>query len=503
MKKFFFSSLFILITFLLFSESYKIKNSEYSITGAGSKLLAQTREYPLRHNFPLDTKKTFASREALETYLNNYKQSLDSSRYFDEVNINYEAISSEIQDLYDVTVLVEIKDSHHFLLLPYPRYSSNDGLSLKLKAKDTNFLGSLNTMNADFNLSYHDKTFKPGFNFNFDAPFSIGILDIVFVNDYSINYTITDEYHGFEWDTETGFDFTIPFNRISLSMGIYQYTHRNFSYKEFDDEIYFSEKFDLGLPVRLATLSNFSEITYSPSASITWNWDIDGINPENDSLSGPEVSFSHSLSNSKISWNDNFRKGYSLSLDNTFSYNIQRGDIVPSVSFNGKFFWNFKTNDEEIWNRFGICSNLNIFHYFDIPSNTYKYGSRIGDYLRGILDDNYFGNDKPYGTASSAIVLNIDLPHNIFTAYFPKEILNCNFQFSPFFDMALVYDRETNRYFHFEDGFYCGGIELLVYPLKFSSFTIRASFGIDLSRNIFVEGLKNNKEIFIGIGLQY
>ena len=503
MKKKIFSSLLLLLSFLLYSESYKITDAEYDIEGAGFKILGKTREYPLNRKYPLDKKKVFNSRDALEIYLNNYKQSLESSRLFDSVDINYDAIPAGSDDYYEVTVLVDLKDTHHFIVLPYPRYSSNDGLSLKLKAKDTNFLGSLNTMNADFNMSYHDKTFKPGFNFNFDAPFGIGPLDVIFVNDYSLNYAITDEYHGFEWDTETGFEFTLPFNRISLTMGVYQYTHRDFSYKEYDDEIYFSEKFDLGLPVRIATLSNFSNITYSPSASIIWNWDMDGINPENDSLSGPEVSFSHSLSNGKITWNDNFRKGYDLSLDNTISYNIQRGDLVPSVSFNGKFFWNFQTNDQGIWDRFGICSNLNIFHYFDIPSNTYKYGSKVGEHLRGILDESYFGNEKPYGTASSAIILNLDLPHNVFTAYLPKEILNFNFQFSPFFDMALVYDRETGNYFAFEDGFYCAGFEFLFYPLKFSSFTVRASLGIDLSKNIFVSGLKENYEIFIGIGLQY
>ena len=69
--------------------------------------------------------------------------------------------------------------------------------------------------------------------------------------------------------------------------------------------------------------------------------------------------------------------------------------------------------------------------------------------------------------------------------------------------MALVYDRNKDRYFNFEDGYYCAGFEFLVFPLKWSSITVRASLGVDLSKNIFVEGLKNNKEIFIGIGLQY
>ena len=503
MKKSFILLLLVFLPVFLFSESYKIKNAEYDINGAGFKLLGKTRIYPLNNKYPLDTKTTFKSREAFEKYLKNYKQSLDSSRFFDEVTIDYEARPSDTEDLYDVTLMLKIQDSHHLIVMPYPRYSSNDGLSLKLKAKDTNFLGSLNTMNMELNLSYSEKKFKPGFAFSFDAPFGIGPLHAVFVNDYSLNYAITEERNGFEWKTKTGLELSLPFNRFSINFGLYQYTHSDFSYIKYNDDIYFSEQFNFGIPVRIVKFSNFSDLTYSPSISVNYHWDFDGINPENDSLSSPEVSFSHSLSNGKISWNDNFRKGYNLSLSNTVSYNIQRKDIVPSVSFEAQGFWNYQANDQDIWNRFGICSNLYIFHYFEVPTNNYKYGNSIGSRLRGILDNNYFGNDKPYGTASSAIVLNLDLPHNIFTAYFPKEILNFNLQFSPFFDMALVYNRNKNRYFAFEDGYYCAGFEFLVYPLNWSSITIRASLGIDLRKDLFTKGLKDNKEIFIGIGLQY
>ena len=503
MKKLSLVLLLIFFPVLIFSQTYRIIDSEFDVQSSGFKFLGKTRQYPLKHNFPLDKNIIFESLEELENYLQNYERSLISSRHFDEVNVNYEARPSATDDCYNVTVLVHVKDSNHLIVMPYPRYSSNDGISLKLKGKDTNFLGSLNTMNVDINLSYNEKKFKPGFNFNFNAPFSLGPLDVVFVNNYSLNYAITEEYHGFEWDTETGLELSHSFRKVGLSIGLYQYTHRNLSYLEYNDDIYFTEKFSLGVPITLATLPNFSTITYEPSVGIIYNWDFDGIDIDNDNLSSPEIYFSHSISNGKITWNDNFRKGYDLNLSNSISYNIQRQDIVPSISFEGKFFWNYKTNDQDIWNRMGICTDFYIFHYFDIPGNSYYYGNSIGNRLRGILDNNYFGNEDPYGTASSAIVFNIDLPHNVFTAYFPKDILNFNLQFSPFFDMALIYDRNQSRYFNFEDGFYCAGFEFLIYPLKWSSITVRASVGIDLSKRIFIEGLKNNKEIFIGIGLQY
>lgn len=503
MKKYLIITLLLFFPFLLFSESYKIVDAEYDIKGAGFKFMGKTREYPLKRKFGLDKKTIFESREALEHYLANYKLSLESSRYFDQVKVDYEAKPSVSEGLYDVVLLIDIQDSHHLLVMPYPKYSSNSGLTLKLKAKDTNFFGSLNTMNTELNLKAKKDEFKSGFSFSFDAPFSVGPFDATFVNDYSVDYVLADGQSGIEWDTETGISLSHSFGRVGISFGIYQYTYRDIDYKEYGDEIYFKENVSFGLPITLATLSNFTNITYSPSVSYNWNWDFDGIDKANDDLSGPTISFSHSISNGKVTWNDNFRKGYDLSLSNTFEYNFQRHDWNPNIQFDAEFFWNYKANDQEIWNRFGICSKLLAFHYFDMPGNKYKYGKGIGDYLRGILDDGFFGNDKPSSTASSGIVFNLDLPHHVFTALFPKEILSFDFQFSPFFDMALVYNRRTGKVFAWEDGYYCAGFEFLIYPLKWSSVTVRASLGVDLKSNLFVEGLMKNKEIFIGLGLQY
>ena len=66
MKKSFFILLLVFLPFFLFSESYKIKNAEYDINGAGFKLLGKTQVYPLNSKYPLDTKTTFKSREAFE-----------------------------------------------------------------------------------------------------------------------------------------------------------------------------------------------------------------------------------------------------------------------------------------------------------------------------------------------------------------------------------------------------------------------------------------------------
>ena len=56
---------------------------------------------------------------------------------------------------------------------------------------------------------------------------------------------------------------------------------------------------------------------------------------------------------------------------------------------------------------------------------------------------------------------------------------------SPFFDAALCYNKITKKYFDLKDGFYGAGLEMIVYPVKWSGITIRASVGIDVGRKFF------------------
>jgi len=511
--------LFTLFNFFVFSESYKISDVEYSVEGAGFKFLGATKPSSLRKNFPIDKKKIFDSREALDNYINNFEKSLISSRDFDTVEVDYEISLSENEndEPNNVIIKVSLVDSHHLIVVPYPKYSSEGGASLRLKARDSNFLGTLNTMNTNLNLRLDDEGFKPGISFDFDYPFDIGKISATFINDYSLSYIVAEDEdkRGFEWDTKTGLSLSLPFEHLPLNIGIYQYTGGDLDYryyendesswkfKDNEDYYFFSEELSLGTSFALKEFSNYTSLSYSPSIGIKWHWDFDGINKANDGLSSPTVTFSHSLSNGKVNWNDNMRKGYSLSLSNTFSYNFHRHDLNPSITFNGQFFWNYQANDQDYWNRYGICSKVRAFYYFEVPSNQYqkRYSSSFDDDLRGVWGKNC--RSYPMG-----FVLNLDLPHNVFTSEFDTQIINFNLQMSPFFDMALAYDKSCDRPFNlYDDGYYSAGLEFLVYPLKWSSITVRASLGVDLKGaakdDNFLQAISNNKEIFIGIGLQY
>ena len=93
--------------------------------------------------------------------------------------------------------------------------------------------------------------------------------------------------------------------------------------------------------------------------------------------------------------------------------------------------------------------------------------------------------------------------------YFIKYF-NFDLQLSPFVDIALIYNKSTREWYNPKDGFYTAGLEVLVYPQKFSSYTVRASVGYDIGRKLLDDYLNmdwredvSKYEISIGLGLHY
>lgn len=515
MKKTFLAFFIVFACFSLnskvFSQKYQIKSADFDIEGAGFAFLGKTKPYTILTNFPLDTKTVFESVSELENWTLNYKKTLENSRNFDFVEISYEQENETLlqEDINQVVLKIKIKDSHHLLFVPYPKFSSNTGLSLKIKGKDSNFLGTLQNLSSEIVFEFTDEGFSPGFSLDYDFPFKLGIFDAKWVNDYSISSTTGKSMP--EWKFKTGLTLNLPLHKNSLLLELYQYSYKNFDYEKFNDDLYFTEEAALSTPVSIFTFENYTNLYFTPKISFYYNWDFDGISIDNNSLSSPSITFSNTLSNGKINWNDCFRTGYSASLTNSFTYNIQRNDFSPYLGIELKLFYDWQLTDKiNFFERLGITTDMYLFSYFFIPGNSYFYGEQIGSRLRGILDKSFFGNAEPEYTASTAFVFNLDFPFHLFTTNFKGrffEKLNFNMQMSPFFDAALVLDREKNTLFSVKDGYYCAGLEILVYPLKWSSYTLRASIGFDIKKVLnsdsLFEGLKKHNEIFIGIGLQY
>ena len=142
-------------------------------------------------------------------------------------------------------------------------------------------------------------------------------------------------------------------------------------------------------------------------------------------------------------------------------------------------------------------------------------GTTMGNHLRGIRDEQHYSTlpNVKACKVPAAICLNFDMPFRIVKTHFEKSFfkyLNFDLQLSPFVDIGLTYNKSTENWFDPKDGFYTTGLEVLVYPQKLSSFTIRGSIGVDAGRLLLKNYLnmdwrKNVSiyEIFFGIGLHY
>lgn len=523
MKKYLLSLAIFLLSANLFATTYKIKQVNYELSPSSWKFLGTTKEYAITSNVPVDTNKVFSSKEEFDQYYEDFKTRLKNTRAFDSIEVNFtNQKDSEVKDQELITISVQTVDSVHMLPVPYFKFNSNDGGVFKLKIKDTNFLGTMNTMNTDLNFGIDtvsgENKYNLGFNFSYDMPFKAGIFDTTWVNDYTLSYTIGNDIP--EWNAKTGLKFVLPTEKLNYTFEIYQSVINNLDYKVYDDALYFNNDFKFSVPIKVAQIGNLCAITYSPYIDFSLNWDFNEISKDNTDLSSPTLSFGHSLSGGRVNWKNNMRQGMNANITNVFAYNFQREILYPSLTTEVTAFTYVPLlEDKSFLNQIGFCADFYSYFLFVDFSNPYfkNDGVNIGSRMRGILDNQPFMTSEFAGSKSTqtpaALVWNFDMPIQIFSTDFEGKIFkyfNFDLQIAPFVDIALTYNKATKEWFNPKDGFYAAGIEVLVYPRKWSSFTVRGSLGFDIGRKFLADYLnmdwrKNSskKEISIGVGLHY
>ena len=489
------------------ASSYRISDITYSIAG-------RTNAKLLERNIPVDKLTVFPDETALLKYIEDYKQQLYNTRFFEEVDLDYTVSAPDQNDLCTVSLSSSLKDSFHLLALPYFKYDSNDGAVFKIKIKDTNFLGTLNPLNSDINFQLkQDSTTDEldnilGVALSYDYPFSLFNYNAAWTNNDSVSYTFGKSTP--EWDLNTGLTLSIPLKRCSLDFSLSQGFYRDFDYTKYGDETYFKNSTSVSLPIVIQHIDNWGDVKYTPSVSATVNWDSDGINPENSDLSSPSFSIGQSITTSRINWKNNFRTGISITTSQAYTYNLQTATFAPKFSAEFLGFKGFKYA--------GICTDIYVFSYINSDE-------KIGSRLRGVRDDQYFsessGKSSVYACRTpAALVVNLDLPIHLFTTHWTEWPITKNFSFmkyfdfecqvSPFLDFALDTNYATGRIFNYKDGFYCAGMEVILFPAKWSSIQVRASFGIDVGRYVLSKWIDTSwrdtvskYEFSFGVGLYY
>jgi len=321
-------------------EKYRIADIVFHIKGI-------TRENALRRNAEIQVGREFASLEELKAYLADRQQVIINLRVIATAEITYSE-KGQADGVSLVEVHVYTKDTWNILALPYLEYSSNTGIEMMIKARDYNFLGTMESLRA--NLYYYEQS-----------------------GDFSLSVTLP-----------------LNFPMLGLSWTLTPSQGLDILGDDPDDDYYLSNGLGLSSKVPTALIIGHYPVNFTFGVSSDINYTLDPDKPISESRRGITAGFNHGLSNGRVDWKSNFRNGYSFSLGNTYEYNLYRETWSRAISFEAIFHRAFSP--------FGFSSRFYTFYNLDVDDEA-------GGPLRGILDKRMYGNLGLYVNTDLALKL--------------------------------------------------------------------------------------------------
>jgi outer membrane protein assembly factor BamA len=247
---------------------YVIRIIEFDVDGI-------TRPYALIYHGEFKEGERIIGKDNLDRYLARKQQLLLNERVLEDVRIEYFLGNREEDGALPVTLYVHVKDTWNLIILPYPKYDSNEGFSLTLKARDYNFLGTMSALKMDLGYSQENGDHAIGFSVESGTHFQAGGLNwnLVFNNFFS--YTFEDSLF---YQNVTGLSLELPWRFTTFTVGINQYLTINEENSAENKEIYgladryygpygstepyVSWKIPFGVEI-----GNFGELAYTPRIS--------------------------------------------------------------------------------------------------------------------------------------------------------------------------------------------------------------------------------------------
>ena len=191
---------------------YVINSWVYNVDGV-------TRHYALDYCAGFITGEEIKGYSNLEKYIQDKTQILMNERLFDSVNIDHTIGTVNIDGEYPVYLIIHVIDTWNFIVLPYPKYSSNSGFELTLKILDNNFLGTMSPLDID--IKYRSS--EEGLNF-FTLMVDSGIPVKLFNLYWNINFDNEFQYRPdmdspFFYGNTTGLSAELPVGNAALTFG--------------------------------------------------------------------------------------------------------------------------------------------------------------------------------------------------------------------------------------------------------------------------------------------
>ena len=491
-------------------------DSVYVIREVSFDINGRTRPFALMYNGEFTEGERLTGKENLDKYITLKRQLLLNQQVIEDVSIEYFPGENEEDGAIPVSLLVHVKDSWNIILIPYPKYDSNNGFSITLKARDYNFFGTMSPLLVDLGYFQKDGDNTVAFSIESDVPFHAAGLHWNFSFDNFFEYTFDKPLY---YQNITGLSVQLPWQITTFTVGLRQYLTFNEENIEEDRDIYNLDERFLGaygatelfaswkIPLGIEA-GDFGELAYVPGVSAKINYPYGKM----DDPRKPVSTVSHLIGFGRIDWIGNYRKGLSFSVENAYSWYFDRSDAPFKIAldFDLIFHWPFSKY-------FGISSRLKYIRYWHWSEKTNDWipNYSAGEYIRGVLDKDI--------RADYQFALNLDFPFRILR-FWPSELFNnpklhlfdFEMHLSPFTDISFIngpYNKlknvsnpyEASTSFSLGDMINTAGFEVIFFSGFFRSLKLRGSLGYDINK-IKNDGLSLKwgffpawDEIFIGL----
>ena len=449
----------------------------------------------------------FTGVHSLEDYLEEKTRDLNNIRALEEnaSTVRYTLGETEEDGTVPVYLEVSVTDSKNLVILPEPKYDSNYGFSLSLKAREYNFLGTLAPQKLDLVWGSDDKDRNYlGFLLDIAIPFQAFGYDWEFTSFNELKYYLTGEP---VYNTNVlGITMELPVSFTALTIGFEQgivaheeNTEKTYSYEskyeagEYHSWYLFSKLyFDWEIPTPLRA-GKFGSLVYTPGVYGIAKYQPGGN--VGDYRRGPGAGIKQNISFGRIDWIGNFRHGLKAALNNDNEYNFFQKEWSNSIGIYGEAHI-------RISRLFGISARLMYTRWIN---DFYEFA---GDVIRGYKDDKL--------NATERLSLNLDFPIRLIR-FTPSEwtenpryrYFDFEQHWSLFIDLAMLnsYSDSNGATYSFKPGSIIPGVglEIITFPLTWRSFYLRISAGWDMREAVRTGKLPSGKhrEIYIGLGHYY
>jgi hypothetical protein len=481
---------FLLSASHLFSQDAGEAQGPFIIASVGFQVQGRTLASALRSKLEAEgpvVGRSFPDRASLDAFVADRKQVLLNNRVLASVEPSLEITPSEGGGS-DVAISFAIVDTQNLIALPEPKYDSNTGLTLYLKGRDYDFLGSMQTLDLD--LSYvseaaDNRYFEIATDFflpfrALGADWNFGYLEDAAVWTQGIvkSNTAASLAYGIP-----GLSFPARIKAIGglfYNSDLPETSYTNPGLTPYYSPLYEPDPWYLSgilaanavIPLALKA-GPWGRVSFTPKLSLTANW-WPYTELSYPTRQGVAPAIEGSLSAGRVDWQGNFQAGGTVSLSALGTYYAAYPDTVADLELKLEQHW--------AWgNRIGVSARLVALDRLAGSPDMTDIGeflsmNDLGLYLRGVIDA------RVQGIAGGFV--NLQVPIKLFDfpthAIIKKDWLDFELQAAPFVDAAIVQpDRSSSLSSNWL--WYAGGLEFLVYPKIFHSFMLRVSIGWDLA----------------------